>query len=140
MVSQDLDLSEQSKNIDEIIDRADKLLESLKAARKGKSSSVNFRDDYLSWYIEARQIVADNLPEMLSEFDSLYNEPNRTAVTEATYCIRDYILLTFPPRDPKFLFQRWFNEFHPTYMRMYQQLMILMSCKKLCKFKPAKND
>ena len=121
-------MNDSNADINELVSKVDQLLESLEAERKGKSGPVNFIFEYLSWYIKARRIVAVEQPEMLSEFDSLYKESNCSTLTEATYCIRDYILLTNPPRDPRILFQRWFNKFHPTYIRTYQQKQILLSC------------
>ena len=121
-------MSKETK-IAELIERADRLLDTLQSEHKGKSTTINFRRDYLLWYVEARRIIAQVEPDLLFEFDCLYSERNRTTLNESNYCIRDYILLTFPPRDPIIFFQRWFNEFHPTYMRMQAQRQLLEACR-----------
>lgn len=51
-----------------------------------------FRNDYQSWYSEAKVLIKQLLPDRLSDFERHYEKPKpRKDITSDNYCIEDYL-------------------------------------------------
>jgi len=128
--------SELSTNMDTIrtlIESGEVLLQALEDEYNSRKPKVNFRNNYLTWYVLSRKAIKEKEGDLLEEFDRLYSERSRPELNEGTYCIRDYILITtMPPSLRKCLgaIKIYSNpsDFHPTYMRLSSQIQLLKAC------------
>ena len=63
-------------------DKAEKFIQAL----------PSFRDEYQSWYSEAKALIRQLLPDRLSDFTRYYEKPNsRKSITSENYTIGDYL-------------------------------------------------
>ena len=74
------------------------LLKSLRVSSKSRwrikqrSALPSFKDEYQSWYSEAKALIRQLLPDRLSDFTRYYEKPkSRKDITYENYTIEDYL-------------------------------------------------
>lgn len=102
-------LEKYKKDLEKLIKKGDGLLwsmqyecfpENFKKALGDSADEIikslpEFRDEYQTWYSEAKVVIKQLLPDRLSDFVRHYEKPGRRKeISHENYCIEDYLQLS----------------------------------------------